>query len=506
MTFQSDQKTADAKGDVPLSLYRRHRRGAFVRSWASLTMWLFALAAYGFGLIRLENFVGDTLAVSYLILMNPPVLWVFKRIRSERLAGQFGVFIHFLEIVGYTAVIYSFGGIEATYLLPIYTALITYVGVMGPGYLPFLTAGLCSAAFGALLTLEHLGILPLLKINPEYYVSWPNQLAILVVATALLLLIAFISSYTGRLLKHNREKLHRQNEELQRTAVKACESDRLKSEFLGSVSHELRTPLNAIIGFSELLKEECLGPLNEKQRESLRYINDSGAHLLVIINDLLDMSKVEAGRMDLLLSETDLKALLEGSLNPFRERIREHRLKLTMDLDDCPGMVRVDERKVTQILYNLLSNAFKFTPAGGEIHLSARELAQEDGRWVTKTGEAAAGPIRFDFDPNGMNRRFVEICVADTGVGLKPQDLERIFNPFVQVDGSLSRRYPGTGLGLSLTKRFVELHRGAIWAASEGENRGSAFHFVIPAPLCPDDRPAQGRECRVQHGHGLQPV
>jgi signal transduction histidine kinase len=479
MTFLRDRKKADAKGGAPLPLYRWHRRGAFVRSWASLAMWLSALGAYGFGLIRLDNLISDTLAVSCLILMNPPALWVFKRIRSRSSAERFGIFINFLEIVGYTAVIYSFGGIEATYLLPIYAALITYVGIMGPGYLPFMIAGLCSIAYGTLLTLEHLGVLPSLKINPEYYISWPNQLAILVVATALLLIVAFISSYTARLLKRNQDKLLRQNEELQRTAAKAREADRLKSEFLANVSHELRTPLNAIIGFSDLLKEECLGPLNAEQRESLRDINASGMHLLSIINDLLDTSKVEAGRMDLLLSETNLKDLLEESLRAFRERIREQGLTLTVDLNDCPGLIRVDERKVTQILYNLLSNALKFTPAGGEIRLSARELVRKDGRWVTKSGEVAAEPIRFD--PDGMNgRRFVEVCVADTGIGLQPQDLERIFNPFEQVDGSLSRRYEGTGLGLSLTKRFVELHQGTVWAASAGKNMGSAFYLIIP--------------------------
>jgi len=350
---------------------------------------------------------------------------------------------------------------------------------MGPRYRPFLVAGSCGVAYGVMLTLEHLGVLPSLKINPEYYVSWPNQLAILVVSTVLLLVVAFIASYTARLLKRNQEKLHRQNEDLQRTAAKARESDRLKSEFLANVSHELRTPLNAIIGFSELLKEEYLGPLNERQRESLRDINDSGVHLLAIINDLLDMSKVEAGRMDLLLSETDFKDLLEGSLKVFREKIREQGLKLILDLDDCPGVIRVDERKMTQILYNLLSNALKFTPTGGEIHLSARELARENGHWVTKSGEVAEGPIRFT--PDGMNRRqFVEVCIADTGIGLQPQDLERIFNPFEQVDGSLSRHYQGTGLGLSLTKRFVELHQGIVWAASAGKDRGSSFHFIIP--------------------------
>ena len=238
-------------------------------------------------------------------------------------------------------------------------------------------------------------------------------------------------------------------------------------------------PLNAIIGFSELLKDECLGSVNEKQRESLRDINASGNHLLTVINDLLDLSKVEAGKMELSLTETDLKALLERSLNTFRGRVQQQGLKLSAQIDDCPDRVLVDGRKVTQVLYNLLSNASKFTPTGGDIRLSARELKREDGHWVTEAGETASLPSMIE--DNGMNHgRIVEICVADTGIGLKTEDLERIFNPFEQVNGSLTRRYAGTGLGLSLTRRFVEMHHGRIWAESGGEHMGSAFYVVIP--------------------------
>jgi signal transduction histidine kinase len=294
-----------------------------------------------------------------------------------------------------------------------------------------------------------------------------------------LFIVAFIASYTARVLKRNRDKLYRQNRELELTAVKARESDRLKSEFLANVSHEVRTPLNAIIGFSELLKDECLGTLNDRQREAVSDINSSGTHLLSLINDLLDLSKVEVGKMELHLSEIGLKPLLERSLSAFGQKIQENGLKVSADFTDCPEVIRADERKVTQILYNLLSNAVKFTPAGGAIGLSARSYTRREGRWMTKYGKTADLPISLDGDGTD-HPGVVEVCVSDTGIGLKGEDLERIFNPFEQVDGSLSRRYQGTGLGLSLTKRFVELHHGQIWAESGGENQGSAFHFVIP--------------------------
>lgn len=401
MASDDPQETTGEKDDRPPLLYRWHLRGAVIRSLSSLTVWLCCLAAYLLNLIHIHNFISDTLAVAYLILMNPPVLWVFKRIRRRRTANLFSIFINFLEIIGYTAVIYSFGGIEASFLLPIYAALITYVGIIGPQILPFVNAGVCSFAFGTMLTLEHPGVLPPMKINPNYHLPWTEQLAILLVVTVLMFIVAFIASYTARVLKRNRDKLYRQNRDLELTAIKARESDRLKSEFLANVSHEFRTPLNAIIGFSELLKDECLGTLNDRQREAVRDINSSGTHLLSIINDLLDLSKVEVGKMELCLSEIRLKSLLERSLSTVGQRIQECGLKVSADLTDCPEVIRADEGKVTQILYNLLSNAVKFTPAGG-------------------------------------------------GIGLKREDLKRIFNPFEQVDGSLSRRYPGTGLGLSL--------------------------------------------------------
>ena len=167
----------------------------------------------------------------YLILMNPPVLWVLERIESRSQAEYFILFIHLLEIIGYTAVIHAFGGIEAAFLIPIYAALITYVGIMGPRRMPYIVAGLSCICFGGMLALEHVGVLPTLKINPLYYVTWQNQIAIVLLEVILLSIVAFIYSNTAQLLKTHSDTLRRQNEELQEVASMARESERLKSEF-----------------------------------------------------------------------------------------------------------------------------------------------------------------------------------------------------------------------------------------------------------------------------------
>ena len=479
MTIKADQTPISGKPNDLKLLYKRHLQGAVIRSGASFFMWLSCLIAYLIGLIHIDNFISDSIAVLYLILMNPPILWVLKRIDNRRLAKYFSLFINTLEIIGYTAVMHSLGGIEAVYLMPIYAALIIYIGIIGPRSMPFIIAALCSVSFSIMLVLEHVGILQTLKINPLYHVPWPSQLGIIFVDTMLLFVVAFISSYTAHLLKSNRDKLHRQNEELQLVAIKASESDRLKSEFLANVSHELRTPLNAIIGFSELLKDQYLGKINEKQMESASNIYTSGKHLLSIVSDLLDLSRVEAGKMELEVSETNLKMLVENSLNVVRRTAHERRIQLSAETGDCPETIQADERKIRQILYNLLSNAIKFTPEGGSVKLSACHLRWINNYWLKKSGEVVSLPLLHG-NERKKHDHVVGISVTDTGIGLKEEDMERIFNPFVQVDGSKSRRYQGAGLGLSLTKRLVELHGGTIWAESKGENKGSSFHVVIP--------------------------
>jgi len=222
-----------------------------------------------------------------------------------------------------------------------------------------------------------------------------------------------------------------------------------KSEFLANMSHELRTPLNAIIGFSEVLTERMFGELNEKQDEYLKDIHASGTHLLSLINDILDLSKIEAGRMELELTDFDLPTAIENALTLVRERAGRRAIVLHQALDQQLGSIRGDERKIKQVLLNLLSNALKFTPEGGRIDVRA-----------------------------GLVGAKAEISVADTGVGIAAEDQEAVFEEFRQV-GTAEKKAEGTGLGLTLCRKFVELHGGRIWVRSQ-VGAGSTFTFTLP--------------------------
>jgi signal transduction histidine kinase len=227
-------------------------------------------------------------------------------------------------------------------------------------------------------------------------------------------------------------------------------ASRHKSEFLANMSHELRTPLNAILGFSEVLTERMFGDLNPKQEEYLRDIHTSGQHLLSLINDILDLSKVEAGRLELERGRFHLPTALDNALTLVRERATRHGITLDRVIDERVGDIVADKRKVKQILLNLLSNAVKFTPAEGRIGVTA-----------TATDEATT------------------ISVSDTGVGIAPEDQATIFEEFRQVGRDDARKQEGTGLGLTLAKKFVELHGGQIGVRSQ-VGQGSTFTFTLP--------------------------
>jgi len=241
------------------------------------------------------------------------------------------------------------------------------------------------------------------------------------------------------------------------------EASRMKSEFLANMSHELRTPLNAIIGFSEVLKDGLLGELLPQQNE---YINDiylSGNHLLSLINDILDLSKVEAGKMALELEPLPVAMLLQAGLQVVREQAIAHRQRLIAEVVDDQGdlgNVWLDERKVKQILYNLLSNAVKFTPEGGEVRVAARRVGRE-------------------YVPDGAFDEYLELAVSDTGIGIAAADQARLFRPFSQIDSTLARRYAGTDLGLAMVKRLAELHGGAV-ALHSIPNQGATFTVWLP--------------------------
>ena len=272
-------------------------------------------------------------------------------------------------------------------------------------------------------------------------------------------------------------------ERLEREAAE--EANRSKSEFLANMSHELRTPLNHIIGFTELTVDKTFGELNEIQEEYLNDVLNSSRHLLSLINDILDLSKVEAGKLELNAAEVNPTTLLESSLTMIKEKAMKHGIQLLTHKDNIPETISADERKLKQILFNLLSNAAKFTPDGGQIIVKLQQVdrAVSSDLWGEELNNAPVSENQRAGNGQAAGviaDKYLEFSVSDTGIGIEHVDQGRIFDPFEQVDGSASRKYQGTGLGLSLTKKLVELHGGKIIVESQGKDKGSTFRFAIP--------------------------
>jgi two-component system CheB/CheR fusion protein len=262
------------------------------------------------------------------------------------------------------------------------------------------------------------------------------------------ILLAIEDITERREIENGLEKAH---EELKELAAELKRTTRAKSEFLANMSHELRTPLNSINGFSEVLYDETFGPLNEKQKKYDNNVLTSGKHLLLLINQILDMAKVEAGKMKLALSGLPMKSLLNEISLLVVDMVSKKKIEMLIEIaEDLPN-IEADELKVKEIIYNLLSNAVKFTPDGGKIGMRAKKADSE-----------------------------IEIVFWDTGVGIAPENMGKIFEGFVRVDTPYSRVTEGTGLGLPLSKKFVELHDGKFSIKSEGLNKGTEVSFTLP--------------------------
>ena len=266
---------------------------------------------------------------------------------------------------------------------------------------------------------------------------------------------------------------------LQRAKKEAEAANMAKSRFVANMSHEFLTPLNAVIGFSQILKAKTHGELNEKQIKYVNNVLESGQHLLKLINGILELSKIEAESMELKLSEFDTSDELQGAVNLIRASADKKEIALSLDVQPDMPSITADQEKFRQIVLNLLNNAVKFTPDRGAVSVTARHLSFVNGHLKNVSGDKITFPMANDQWP--MTRGdFMEISVSDNGIGIKPEDQERIFSVFEQVDASQQRKFGGTGFGLAMSRKLVELHKGKIWVESEGEGKGSRFRFMLP--------------------------
>jgi len=472
-------------------------------------MWLFALAAYLANVIKVNHFAGISLSVLYLILINPPTLLILKRITNMRLYGYASLLINFLEILGYTAILYSLGGIEATFLTPIYAALITYVGVMGPRNYTYVIAFLCSAAFSFVVGCEYFGLIPHQTVVPSFNPTPLTILSYLSVAIGLLFVVAYVSSLTSGILKKNRSKLREQNleliekaallekvEENLRTAHHELENrvaelreanDQLRREIrerrqaeeerrsleerlsraekmeslgilAGGVAHDLNNVLGIVVGYAELLLmgADKSSPIRSK----LVNIMEGGQKAAMIVGDLLTLARRGVSGRDVLNLN---KIFADWQKSPEFEKLTSYHsaVKIKTDLD--PDLLNISASSVHlgKTIFNLVSNASEAMPKGGVLTIKTAN------RYLDK-------PIQgYDKIQEGD---YVVLSVSDTGEGINEADLKRIFEPFYtkKVMGR-----SGTGLGLVVVWGTVKEHNGYINVQSE-EGKGSTFVLYFP--------------------------
>ncbi|MEH2114444.1 PAS domain S-box protein [Nostoc sp.] len=282
--------------------------------------------------------------------------------------------------------------------------------------------------------------------------------------------------------KQAEAQLRQTNEQLANTNVQLARATRLKDEFLANMSHELRTPLNAILGMSEGLQESVFGSINERQAKAIATIERSGRHLLELINDILDLSKIESGKLELQLSDVSVRSICDTSLAFIKQMALKKHIRLHTHISENIDTIQVDDRRLRQILINLLSNAVKFTPEGGSVKLEVR-LGEAEGQRGRGAGGAGGDEKEFTSSSSSSPSN---LCfhITDTGIGIAAEEIGKLFQPFIQLDSSLNRQYSGTGLGLALVQQIVTLHGGTVSVSSE-VGKGSCF--TVRIPYCTSD-------------------
>jgi signal transduction histidine kinase len=406
--------------------------------------------------IRLLNLSAIT-AIVILIFMSLTALWEREFVLGiiDMSAGLFLIAtLIFLGRSGNFRVASAIG----VYFMEVFLLFFLLTGGSGTtGHLwaytlPLFATFLLGSRRGLIASIIFVGIIAaFFLINPQYPYLSTYSVSFKIRFFLSFFVVTVFSYHFENLRILTYRQLERRNVELKAETRRAEEASRTKSDFLANMSHELRTPLNHIIGFGGLIRDQQAGELNERQAEYMDDILNSSNHLLSLINDVLDLAKVEAGKLKLNLISRRGIELIDDVLKMFQNRAASESIDLVKKILENDSEIAVDPTRFTQIMYNLLSNALKFTPQGGTVALTLKKV---------------------DHD--------LVFCVEDTGIGIEKEHLLRVFESFEQVESNVNRRFKGTGLGLALTRRMVELHGGKIWAASEGLGKGAQFCFTLP--------------------------
>jgi signal transduction histidine kinase/ActR/RegA family two-component response regulator len=472
-------KLGPSSQDYYKRFYRKHFQGALVRVGASLIMWMFALVAYIIDVIGPSNFLGVSLGVFFLIVINPPTLYILKNIKHRNLAANFSTFINLLEIAGYTVVMYSMGGIEATYLTLIYAALIAYVGAMTDRWRTFLIAGTCSGAYTVMVLLEGAGVIPWHRVNVHFTITWPSRLVYLSVVVTLLFVIAYIASYTAALRKKSRDDLRAAQRDLEnRVAERTAELKRVNKERIeyeaklhraqkmealgmlaGGVAHDLNNILSGIVSFPELLLMDL--PSESPLREPIELIKKSGEKAAAIVQDLLNLARRSVVTKEIVNLNTIVRDYI---VSPEHGKLKQYHPRCLLEINCQPGLMNIEGApfQLSKSLMNLVSNAFEAMPEGGHAVLTTQNC------YIDRN--------MGDFE-NVTEGEYVLLTVADAGMGISPEDRERIFEPFF-TKKALGRS--GTGLGMAVVWGVVKDLKGFIDVQST-LGAGTTFQLYIPA-------------------------
>lgn len=478
MPFDQNRKPALPRGVFLENLYTRHHRGAVVRSISAASLWFSALMSYLAGVITTIEFSGISISLGFLILMNPPTLWILKKIYSLRVYELFSLFINELEIICYTGIIYYSGGIEAAYLTLIYCVLVAYTGMIAPRRTPFIVAGFCAATFLTMVVLEYAGFLiryPLIDSWGEYP-QYPltDQLATTGIVIALLFVMAFISAYTSKILRSRtarlataNKKLLQQIEERKKTEVALRESEeklaRLKKMesigvMAGGIAHDLNNILSGIVSIPDLILMDMAK--TDPLRKKIEIIKESGLRAADVVSELLTLAKGVATGKDVF----NLNTIIEESLHS-AEVINLKNMRPMIDfkkeLDPDLLNIKCSSLHIKKCLMNLMTNAVDAMGDTGVVIISARN------RYMDETYKG------YEDVPTG---EYVLLAVSDTGTGISAKDLERIFELFY-TKKTMGRR--GTGLGLSVVWNTVKAHDGYINVKSSQD--GTVVELYFPA-------------------------